>query len=101
MITDDKISNVNEYGDIEKNVVIEREKTLKMRNNTQIKSLYQKDEDNIIHHHCHLKEPVKQIVLKNMIKLNCMMNMIKSLETGIKMQRILKVGRKKKITKNL
>ena len=85
MIKDDKIRNDNKYGDVENDVVIKEnieDQNQHKNKNSKIKSLHQDDENNIIHHHF-LNEP---IALKNMIKLNYVMNMIQCLKTVIKKQ---------------
>ena len=73
LIKDDKISNDNEYGDVENDVVIEENiehDNQHKDKNSDIKSLHHEDDNNIIHHH-HLKEPLKADSVKeyNQIKL--------------------------------
>ena len=61
LVKDDKISNGNEYGDVENDIVIEEnieDENQHKDKNSKLKSLHQDDENNIIHHH-HLKEPLK------------------------------------------
>ena len=61
LIKDDKISNDNEYGNVQNDIVIEEnieDENQHKDENSKIKSLHQDDEKNIIHHH-YLKQPLK------------------------------------------